>query len=84
MQADGRGIRDDGASRRTLAPQGRDAQRRQRGHYRFALEDRESAALLARADSLPAREAMMLADSVSGGFDAGAVCCRGCSMPPLR
>ena len=43
------------------------------GYYRFALDDRESAALLARADSLPDREAMMLADSISGGFDAGAV-----------
>ena len=43
------------------------------GYYRFALDDRESAALLARAESLPDREAMMLADSISGGFDAGAV-----------
>jgi hypothetical protein len=43
------------------------------GYYRFALDDRDSAALLARADGLPDREAMMLADSVNGGFEAGAV-----------
>jgi hypothetical protein len=43
------------------------------GYYRFALDDRDSAALLAGADRLPDREAMMLADSVNGGFEAGAV-----------
>jgi len=43
------------------------------GYYRFALDDRDSAALLAGADRMPDREAMMLADSVNGGFEAGAV-----------
>jgi aminopeptidase N len=41
------------------------------GYYRFALDDRDSAALLQRAGNLPDREAMMLADSVEGGFQAG-------------
>jgi aminopeptidase N len=41
------------------------------GYYRFALDDRDSAALLERAVALPDREAMMLADSVKGGFKAG-------------
>ncbi len=43
------------------------------GYYRFALDDRDSAALLVGADRLPNREAMMLADSVNGGFEAGAM-----------
>jgi aminopeptidase N len=43
------------------------------GYYRFALGDRDSAALLKRAGALPDREAMMLADSVKGGFQAGKV-----------
>jgi len=43
------------------------------GYYRFALDDRDSAALLQRADKLPDREAMMLTDSVKGGFQAGKV-----------
>lgn len=43
------------------------------GYYRFALDERDSAALMDRADRLPDREAMMLADSVNGGFQAGTV-----------
>ena len=43
------------------------------GYYRFALDDRDSAALLQRAARLSDREAMMLADSVKGGFQAGKV-----------
>jgi Peptidase family M1 domain/Peptidase M1 N-terminal domain/ERAP1-like C-terminal domain len=47
------------------------------GYYRFALDERDSAALLERADRLPDREAMMLADSVNGGFRAGRVSLQG-------
>jgi hypothetical protein len=43
------------------------------GYYRFAMDDREYAALLEGADRLTDREAMMLADSVNGGFEAGEV-----------
>jgi aminopeptidase N len=43
------------------------------GYYRFALDDTDSAALLQRADKLPDREAMMLTDSVNGGFQAGKI-----------
>ena len=41
------------------------------GYYRFALDDAESAALLTRAATLPDREALVLADSISGSFNAG-------------
>ena len=43
------------------------------GYYRFALEDQDSTALLERADRLSDREAMVLTDSVKGGFQAGKV-----------
>ena len=43
------------------------------GYYRFALDDQDSASLLLRADKLPDREALMLTDSVKGGFQAGKV-----------
>jgi aminopeptidase N len=43
------------------------------GYYRFALDEQDSASLLQRADKLPDREAMMLTDSVKGGFQAGNV-----------
>jgi hypothetical protein len=43
------------------------------GYYRFALDEPGSAALLQRADKLPDREAMMLKDSINGGFRAGKV-----------
>ena len=43
------------------------------GYYRFALDARDTAALLARAATLPDREALVLADSIKGGFSAGRV-----------
>src|SRR5262249_8468173 len=41
------------------------------GYYRFALDDAGFDALAAYATRLPAREAIVLADSVGAGFDAG-------------
>ncbi|MGE0582231.1 MAG: M1 family aminopeptidase [Steroidobacteraceae bacterium] len=43
------------------------------GYYRFALDARDAAALLARGASLPDREALVLADSIKGGFAAGRI-----------
>jgi aminopeptidase N len=41
------------------------------GYYRFALDAKETAALLRRAETLPDGEALVLADSIKGSFDAG-------------
>ena len=43
------------------------------GYYRFALAAPDAAALLARGPRLPDREALVLADSIKGGFAAGRV-----------
>jgi aminopeptidase N len=43
------------------------------GYYRFALDATSAAALLARGTSLPDSEALVLADSVKGGFASGDV-----------
>lgn len=41
------------------------------GYYRYRLDDSGWAALMAKADTLPAREAMAAADSLWAGFRAG-------------
>ncbi|MCW5571484.1 MAG: M1 family metallopeptidase [Steroidobacteraceae bacterium] len=43
------------------------------GYYRFALDEASAAALLARGTSLPDSEALVLADSIKGGFASGNV-----------
>jgi aminopeptidase N len=43
------------------------------GYYRFALDAADAAALLARGTRLPDREALVLADSIKGGFASGRV-----------